>query len=306
MAKNNYDFPFNEELLGKELFEYKKNVRPLYRYLIYNTSILDAIHYVIKYLLFNVKLTPYVTKDVISKYIRIIVYAEAVKKMGDEYRVQVVDNLLNEPLTVEKLLSVSVSENHLLGKFINFNIKELGTDNNLFDTILHMTKIKAKNFVLLEDNYFTPNIDLTYYLNNSNYTKLDLIIADTLTEEKFEIFDFYIPEEEMNNFKANLILNSSKTTVKRNIVYMGYIVNEIFKEQSIYITIKPTKMKVINLDKEFKPCLMFLDSVPIESNNFINENSKMINFDRVIPFKFIYNGKIYTLDESLLDEVLMI
>lgn len=306
MAKNNYDIAFNEELLGKELFEYKKSVRPLYRYLIYNTSILDAIHYVIKYLLFNVKLTPYVTKDVISKYIRIIVYAEAVKKMGDEYRVQVVDNLLNEPLTVEKLLSVSVTENHLLGKFINFNIKELGTDNNLFDTILHMTKIKAKNFVLLEDNYFTPNIDLTYYLNNSNYTKLDLIIADTLTEEKFEIFDFYIPEEEMNNFKANLILNSSKTTVKRNIVYMGYIVNEIFKEQSIYVTIKPTKMKVINLDKEFKPCLMFLDPVPIESNNFINENSKMINFDIAIPFKFIYNGKIYTFDESLLDEVLMI
>ena len=149
-------------------------------------------------------------------------------------------------------------------------------------------------------------MDLNYYLNNLNSTKLDIIIADTINENEFEKFEFEIPKEEMDNFTANNVIVSSETIIKRNVVYMGYVINEIFKEQSIYFTLKSTRMKIINFDKEFKPGLIFLDQVPIESNNYVNVNTKKINFDRVVPFKFKYNGKLYTFDESLLDEVLMI
>jgi len=287
---NYIDINIDELEIAKSYFERSdKDIISSINYCIRNNSINDILSLVTKYLLSN-NLEAKNVRKLIYKYSLFIIYF-------DLYKDGFIDNDMNE-----KTLNSWCYETLYLSDFINYEFKS-EFFNNIYNDGKNYKYFEKKLDSLKEKGYkkaacfgsiyrmnfiyqrFDFDISYTYKKNISNY---DLIVADAINSSNLKL-EFKLEA----SFKSNTKCTGAELRslqyfmallLKDNIDNNNFIIDDI--------NVKSSYIKVIAKAKEFSP----------NKVNFICKKEEFedyyIDYDKVNPFKFIYNNIEYEFNKN--------
>lgn len=299
----------NEKEIAKLYFEFfnKDNTSTLRNKLYYQVFTKDynqvVIEWVNKYLLHVEKLPPLITEEIIRRYIILFVYSWLKDINQYDNTVDEFDYLLSKPLTYREILNTNVISKETPLALI-FNNKEnyyINKHDNLKSFKKEISKIKNNEKVikLIDKTHieFFINYRRIEMINmeKSNIKLVDQIIAEGLLDARFYNFNIVINEENFENYRSNIINESSQVMIKEKLpLILGIFIDNIIENKNNNLEDN------INLDI-FK-CFQFMtfdkNCTAISNKRckfkFIN-NDGSIDKSEIIPFDFIFNDQEYSL-----------